>query len=113
MSTSNASADASPAVDAPSGFIGPSEHVGTGDADPGQGGRCGTGEVTAEAVGFDSDTVEGAAIMRLLHRYQDIEHDDPKRGVSGGDAVVMLKDWFRSLGVDLADDPLTAAQKLR
>ncbi|WP_461122940.1 hypothetical protein [Saccharothrix stipae] len=51
--------------------------------------------------------------MRLLHRYKDVEHDDPKRGVSGGDALGMLRDWFRSLGVDLGDDPLTTAQKLR
>jgi hypothetical protein len=62
MSTSNASADVSPAVDAASGLIGPSEHVDTGEVVLGQGGRCETGDVTAEAVGFD-----GGLLARYEH----------------------------------------------
>ncbi|WP_447002405.1 hypothetical protein ACRAKI_22045 [Saccharothrix isguenensis] len=113
MSTSDAPTDRNSVADVPSRSIRPSEHVDTGEVDPGQGGRCEAGDVTAGAVGFDPDTVEGAAVMGLLRRYKDIEHDAPEGGVSGGDVIGMLKDWFGSLGVDLADDPLTAAQKLR
>ncbi|MDU0292672.1 hypothetical protein NUG22_25970 [Saccharothrix longispora] len=65
------------------------------------------------AVGFDPDSVEGAAVMRLLRRYKGLEDDDPERSVSGGDAVELLGEWFHSLGVDLDDDPPTAAGKLR
>ncbi|MGM1058425.1 hypothetical protein [Saccharothrix sp. Mg75] len=72
-----------------------------------------TGDITPQAAGFDPDSVEGAAVMRLLRHYKDLEHDDPERSVSGGDAVELLGQWFHSLGVDLDDDAMTAAQKLR
>ncbi|MGM1060616.1 hypothetical protein [Saccharothrix sp. Mg75] len=113
MSTSHTPADRNPVADAPSRSLRPFEHGDTGEVDPGQGDRCEAGDVTADAVGFDPDTVEGAAVMRLLRRYKDLEHDDPERSVSGGDAVELLDEWFHSLGVDLDNDPLTTAQKLR